>query len=46
MLLPFGNKSYFSMEVKPLSMNELKDAFYSSKGNKRPDYDNISCSVT
>ena len=42
----FANESYFSMEIKPLSMNELKDAFHSSKSNKRPDYDSISCSVT
>ena len=41
----FVNKSYFSKEIKPLSMNELKDAFYSSKSNKRPDYDDISRSV-
>ena len=26
-------------------MNELKDAFYSSKSNKRQDYDDISRSV-
>ena len=26
-------------------MNELKDAFYSSKNNERPDCDNISCCV-
>ena len=26
-------------------MNELKDAFYSSKSNERPDCDDISCSV-
>ena len=33
----FVNKSDFVMETKPLSMNELKDAFYSLKSNKSPD---------
>ena len=33
----FVNKSDFVMGTKPLSMNELKDAFYSLKSNKSPD---------
>ena len=33
------------METKPLSMNKLKDAFYSLKSYKRPGYDDISYSV-
>ena len=41
----FGNKADFVMETKPLSMNELKDAFYSLKSNKSPGYDNISYNV-
>ena len=41
----FVNKSDFVMETKPLSMNELKDAFYSLKCNKSPDYDDISHNV-
>ena len=41
----FVNKSDFVMETKPLSMNELKDAFYSLKSNKSPGYDNISYNV-
>ena len=41
----FVNKSDFVMETKPLSMNELKDAFYSLKSNKSPGYDNISHNV-
>lgn len=35
----FANKSDFVMEIKSLSTNELKDAFYSLKCNKRPGYD-------
>ena len=38
----FVNKYHFVMETKALSMNELKDAFYSSKSNKSPGYDDIS----
>ena len=34
------------METKALSMNELKDAFYSFKSNKSPGYDNINYNVT
>ena len=41
----FINKSEFVMETKALSMNELKDAFYSLKSNKSPGYDNISYNV-
>ena len=41
----FVNKSDFVMETKPLSMNELKDAFYSLKSNKSPGYDDISYNV-
>ena len=29
------------METKALSINELKDTFYSLKSNKSPDYDDI-----
>ena len=39
------NKSDFVMETKPLSMNELKDAFYSLKSDKSPGYDDISYNV-
>ena len=41
----FVNKPDFVIETKPLSMNELKDAFYSLKGNKRPGYDDIRYNV-
>ena len=41
----FMNKSDFAMETKPLSMNELKDAFYSLKSNKSPGYDDVSYNV-
>ena len=41
----FVNKSDFAMETKPLSMNELKDAFYSLKSNENPGYDYISYNV-
>ena len=41
----FVNKSDFVMETKPLSMNELKYAFYSLKSNKSQGYDNISYNV-
>ena len=41
----FVNKSDFVMETKPLSMNELKDAFYSLKSNKSPGYDDVSYNV-
>ena len=33
------------METEPLSMNELKDAFYSLESNKSPGYDDISYNV-
>ena len=33
------------METKRLSMNELKDAFFSLKINKSPGYDDISFNV-
>ena len=33
------------MEIKQLSMNELKDAFFSLKINKSPGYDDISFNV-
>ena len=36
----FVNKSDFVMETKPLSMNQLKEAFYSLKSNKSPGYGN------
>ena len=41
----FVNKSDFVMETKPLSMNELKDAFYSLKSNKSSGNDDISYNV-
>ena len=33
------------IEIKQLSMNELKDAFFSLKINKSPGYDDISFNV-
>ena len=36
------NKPDSIMEAKQLLMNELKDAFFSLKINKSPDYDEIS----
>ena len=36
------NKSGFVVETKPLSVNELIDAFYSLQSNKSPGYDDIS----
>ena len=33
------------METKALSMNELKNAFYSLKSNKNPSHDNVSYNV-
>ena len=33
------------METKQLSMNELKDAFFSLKINKSPGYDDIGFNV-
>ena len=39
------NKSDLVMEIKPLPMNELKDAFYSFKSNKSPGYDDISYNI-
>ena len=33
------------METKPLSINELKDSFYSLKSNKSPGYDDISYNI-
>ena len=41
----FVNKSDFVMETKPLSMNKLKEAFYSLESNKRPGYDDISYNI-
>ena len=41
----FVNKSDFVIETKPLSMNELKDAFYSLRSNKSPGYDDIIYNV-
>ena len=41
----FVKKSDFVTETKPLSINELKDAFYSLKSNKSPGYDDISYNV-
>ena len=34
-----------AMELNPLSINELKDAFFSLKINKSPGYDEISFNV-
>ena len=39
------NKPDFAMETKQLSMNELKDAFFSLKINKSPGYDDINFNV-
>ena len=39
------NKSNSIMETKQLSMNELKDAFFSSKINKNLGYDQISFNI-
>ena len=39
------NISDFVMETKSLSMNDLKDAFYSLKSNKSPGYDDITYNV-
>ena len=39
------NKPDSIMETKRLSMNELKDAFFSLKINKSPGYDDISFNV-
>ena len=33
------------MKTKPLSMNELEDAFYSFKSNKSPGYDDVNYNV-
>ena len=41
----FLSKSDFVAETKALSVNELKDAFYSLKRTKSPGYDNISYNV-
>ena len=41
----FVNKSDFVIETKPLSMNELKYAFYSLKINKGPSHGDISYNV-
>ena len=38
----FVSKSDFVMETKAPSINELKDAFYSLKSDKGPDYNDIS----
>ena len=34
-----------SMESQPLSLNELKEAFFSLKVNKSPDHDEVSFNV-
>ena len=39
------NKPDSIMKTKRLSMNELKDVFFSLKINKSPSYDNISFNV-
>ena len=39
------SKPYSIMETKQLSMNELKDAFFSLEINKRLGYDDISFNV-
>ena len=39
------NKPDSIMKTKQLSMNELKDAFFSLKSNKSPGYDDISFNV-
>ena len=39
------NKPDSIMETKRLSMNELKDAFFSLKINKSPGYDDISFNI-
>ena len=41
----FINQSDFVMETKALSMNELKNAFYSLKSDRNSGYDNISYNV-
>ena len=41
----FVNKPDFVIETKPLSMNELKDAFYSLKSNTSPGYHDIGYNV-
>ena len=41
----YTNKPDSIMETKQLSMNELKDAFFSLKINKSPGYDGISFNV-
>ena len=41
----YTNKPDSIMETKRLSMNELKDAFFSLKINKSPGYDDISFNV-
>ena len=41
----YVNKADSIMETKQLTMNELKDAFFSLKINKSPDYDDISFNV-
>ena len=41
----FINKPDSAMETKQLSMNELKDAFFSLKIDKIPGYDDISFNV-
>ena len=39
------NKPSSTMETKQISMNELKDAFFSSKINKSPGFDDINFNV-
>ena len=40
------NFFFTNMETKPLSINELKHAFYSLKSDKSRGYDNISYNIT
>ena len=42
---PYINKPDSIMETKQLSINELKDAFFSLKINKSPGYGDISFNV-
>ena len=40
-----NNMCIFFQSENVLSINELKDAFYSIKSSKSPDYDNISSNI-
>ena len=40
-----NNKCNIFQPENALSINELKDAFYSLKTNKSPGYDGISCNI-